>query len=55
VQKYGWRIYIIAILACQGAFMFGYNLGVIGGIVGKLMIGEELLMRERLYYAPKLP
>lgn len=26
-----WRIFTIAFLACMGACMFGYNLGVIGG------------------------
>lgn len=30
-QVKGWRIFTVAFLACMGACMFGYNLGVIGG------------------------
>lgn len=30
-EVYNWRIYTVTLMACAGACMFGYNLGVIGG------------------------
>lgn len=30
-EVYNWRLYTTAVMACMGACMFGYNLGVIGG------------------------
>ncbi|KAL7275519.1 hypothetical protein RUND412_001544 [Rhizina undulata] len=32
-QVYGPRLFLTALLACMGALMFGYNLGVIGGCI----------------------
>ncbi|KAH0613685.1 uncharacterized protein H6S33_005571 [Morchella sextelata] len=40
-QVKGWRIFTIAFLACMGACMFGYNLGVIGGCITLPNFHEE--------------
>lgn len=58
-EVYNWRIYTIAIMACMGACMFGYNLGVIGGVyiyslyshchLGPRMMEVNLHCRYRMY------
>lgn len=32
-EVYNYRIYILTFLACLGSWMFGYNNGVIGGVL----------------------
>jgi MFS family permease len=32
-EVYGWRIYALTLLTCLGSWMFGYNVGVIGGCI----------------------